>query len=293
MEYFIAIVDCGSISASARKLHVTQAAISVAIRQLERSLNAELLNRAPARKAQPTPAGEVLVPFARRVVSSIAEGIDAVRDDFTEMRGTLRVYCSLTVSPHVLPPLLLHFAKHHPGVKVIIKELSVSEIHYALHTGEADVGLLYARQSDAAFPHTVVDGGQQHVMLPANHRLAQNTGISLREVVDEPLILVDIPPSVDRVTQLLVDLGLRPNIRWTSSNFETVRSLVASGLGWSFVNIVPGSRDSYSGSKVSYVPITDEIPPNPIVAIVADHSDPPGRVQEALDFLRSWRQRGQ
>lgn len=290
LEYFIAVVDYGSMSACARELHISQAAISVAVRQLEKSLNAELLSRAPARRAQPTPAGQALLPYARRVVSSIAEGAEAVRDDYTEMRGTLRVSSSLTVSPHVLPPLLAHFAHHHPGVNIRIREEPVSDIHHGLHTGEIDLGLVYARQTDGSFPHTVVETGRQHVMLSATHRWANRSGISLQDVIEEPLILVDVPPSVDRVTQLLVDLGLRPNIRWASSNFETVRSLVAYDLGWSFVNVVPSSRDTYDGKRVAYVPITDNIPLNPIVAMVADHAEPPGRVREALDFFHGWRE---
>lgn len=289
LEYFIAVVDHGSMSASARELHISQAAISVAVRQLEKSLNAKLLSRAPARRAQPTPAGQALLPYARRVVGAIMEGAEAVRNDFTEIRGTLRVSSSLTVSPHVLPPLLAHFARHHPEVNIRISEAPVADIHHGLHTGEIDLGLVYARQTDGTFPHTVVEAGRQHVMLSATHRWANRQGISLREIVEEPLILVDIPPSVDRVTQLLIDLGLRPNIRWASSNFETVRSLVAYDLGWSFVNVVPSSRDTYDGKRVSYVPITDDIPPNPIVAMVAEDSDLPGRVQEALDFFRVWR----
>lgn len=290
LEYFIAVVDYGSMSACARELHISQAAISVAVRQLEKSLNAELLSRAPARRAQPTPAGQALLPYARRVVGSIAEGVEAVRDDYTEMRGTLRVSSSLPVSPHVLPPLLAHFAHHHPGVNVRIKEDSVANIHQGLDIGEVDLGLVRARQTDGSFPHTVVETGKQHVMLSAAHRLAHRPGISLSEVIDEPLIPVDIPPSIDRITQLLVGLGLRPKIRWASSNIETVRSLVAYDLGWSFVNDVPRSRDTYDGKRIAYVPITDDIPLNPIVAMVPKDSDPPGRVQEALNFFRVLRE---
>lgn len=292
LEYFLAVIDEGSISAAARRLHISQAAASMALQQLERSLNAELLSRSAARRAQPTPAGQSLLPHARRVIQSMADATESVRDDHSQMRGVLRVISSMTVSPHVLPPLLAHFAEHYPEVRVEISEQSVVEIHEALRTGEADLGVVYARQASADFDQAVIEDGHQHVMLPARHPLSLRDNVRLGELIEEPLILVDIPPSVERVTQLMRDLGLEPLVRWTSGNFETVRSLVAYGLGWSFVNIVPFTRTTYDGLEVRYVPIADDIPLNPVVAMTPRHHEPPARVREALRVYTERRVRG-
>lgn len=292
LEYFLAVIDEGSISAAARRLHISQAATSMALQQLERSLNAELLSRSAARRAQPTPAGQSLMPHARRVIQSVADATESVRDDHSQMRGVLRVISSMTVSPHVLPLLLAHFAEHHPEVRVEISERSVVEIHEALSRGEADLGVVYARQASADFNQTVIEDGHQHVMLPARHPLSLRDSVRLGELIEEPLILVDIPPSVERVTQLIRDLGLEPSVRWTSGNFETVRSLVGYGLGWSFVNIVPFTCTTYDGLEVGYVPIVDDIPSNPVVAMIPRHHEPSARVREALRVYMERRARG-
>lgn len=291
LEYFLAVVDHGSISASARHLHISQAAVSVAIQQLERQLNADLLSRAPARRAQPTPAGQSLIPHARRVISALAEAAESVLDDRTELRGTLRVLSTVNVSPHVLPPLLDHFKRAYPDVEVQIAEAQPAEIHESLRSGEADLGLGYQRQSSPDFTETLVDDVRQHVMLPADHRFADQASIRLRDLEAEPFIMVDIPPSVERITQLMLDAGVSPRLTWTSQNFETVRSLVAHGLGWSFVNVIPASTTTYNGQHVAYVPIADEIPANPIVAMTLPETHHVARVRAALSFFTERRAR--
>ncbi|GAA1175653.1 LysR substrate-binding domain-containing protein [Nesterenkonia xinjiangensis] len=286
LEYFLAVVDHGSISAAARQLHISQAAISVAIRQLEKGLNAELLNRAPARRALPTPAGQALLPHARRVTTAISDATEAVSNDHSEIRGVLRVVSSMTVSPHVLPRLVAHFTAEHPAVEVTIAEATVPEIHQVLRSGQADLGFVYARQSAEDLDETLIGTNQHHVMVHAEHPLAGRPGILLRELIHEPMIMVDIPPSVERVTQIITDLGLRPRVQWSSSNFETVRSLVGHGLGWAFVNVTPRTEVTYDGRKVAYVPILDDIPANPIIALTAPSEELPARVREALRHLQ-------
>lgn len=286
MEYFLAVVDHGSISEAARRLHISQAAVSVAVQQLERSLNAELLSRSPARRARPTPAGQSLIPHARRVIDSIRDATESVRDDHSEMRGVLRIITSVNVSPHVLPPLLAHFSTHFPEVTVQTAEAAPRSIHEALRTGEADLGVCYARQSSPEFAVTMLEDPWQYVMLPSGHPLAGRDKVFLREVIDEPFVMVDIPPSVERITQVLFDLGLTPDLRWTSQNFETIRSMVAHGLGWSFVNIRPVSTTTYDGLEVAYVRIADGVPPNPVVAIHQPDGGTSAREREALRFLR-------
>lgn len=290
LEYFLAVVDHGSISACSREMHVSQAAVSVAIRQLEHSLNAAILSRAPARKAQVTPAGQRLLVHARRVVAAVADAADSVRDDHSEMRGLLRVHSSLNVSPHVLPPLLAYFTATFPDITVQIREDSPAGIHEALRAGQADLGIGYQRQTSPEFQTMLIEQVRHRVMLPADHRLAAEPSVWLADLIEEPLIMVDIPPSIERVTQSIMDLGLTPDIKWTSGNFETVRSLVAHGLGWSFVNLRPQTSSAYDGREVAYVPIAEDIPPNPVMAMFPARKDLPARVRAALDFYTQRRE---
>lgn len=286
LEYFLAVVDYGSISASSRALHISQAAVSMAVRQLEKSLNAQLLTRAPARKATTTPAGDSLIPHARRVVASVMEATAAVQDDQTSMRGTLRVEVAPSISPHVVPPLVTHFREHYPQVQIEVAETQPVDLYDHITKGSADLGLLYERQVQTGATSTVIHDVHPHAVVSADHRLAGRSSVHLAELIDEPLIAVDVPPSLNRITEAITGLGLTPRFKWPSSNYETVRSMVALGLGWSYFNLVPASYVAYDGREVRYIPIADPLPRNAVVALHQTEGTSSAKVETAIDVLR-------
>lgn len=258
----------------------------MAVQQLERSLNAQLLTRSPARRATTTPAGESLIPHARRAVAAVKEAAAAVQDDQTSMRGTLRVAVVTSISPHVVPPLVAHFREHYPQVQVTVAERQPVELYDRIVRGNADLGLLYERQSQPRLASTVIKDVHPHVVVSANHPLAQRSSVHLSDVINEPLIPVDIPPSLERITEAITGLGLTPNLVWPSSNQETVRSMVARGLGWSYFNVVPSSCVTYDGREVRYIPIADPLPRNAIVAVRQPDGLPSAKVDTAIEFFR-------
>lgn len=288
VEYFLAVIDQGSISAASKELHVSQAAVSMAIQQLETTLKAKLLTRSPARRATPTPAGDLFIPLARRVLASVQAATSAVQNDQVSMRGTLRVDVAASISPHVVPPLVSHFDEHHGQVIVEVNETTPADLYDRISKGRSDLGILYERQSQAELVTTRIAPVQPHVVVSADHRLAQRRTVRLAEIVDEPLIAVDIPPSLERISEAIVGLGLTPNIKWPSSNIETVRSMVALGLGWSYFNIVPASDVAYGGREVRYIPIVDPLPDNAVVAVQQHEDFPNIKVDGAVNFLRQY-----
>ncbi|NWN88542.1 MAG: LysR family transcriptional regulator [Micrococcaceae bacterium] len=286
LEYFLAVVDYGSISASSRALHISQAAVSMAVQQLEGSLNAQLLSRSPARRATTTPAGDSLIPYARRVIAAINDAAAVVQDDQSRMRGTLRLEVTASISPHVVPPLITHFHKHHPQVTIEVAESRPAELYDFIRRGNADLGLLYQRQTHPGVTTTTVHEIHPYVVVAANHPLADRSSIYLADLIDEPLIPVDIPPSMERITEAIAGVGLTPKIQWPSSNYETVRSMVAHGLGWSYFNLIPSSYVAYDGREVRYIPVADTTPHNAIVAVEQPDPTRSAKVETAIEFLR-------
>lgn len=286
LEYFLAVIEHGSISGSSRALHISQAAVSMAVQQLEKSLNAQLLTRSPARRATTTPAGDALIPYARRVLASVQEATAVVADDQTSMKGTLRVDVGASISPHVIPLLVSQFRSHHPQVRIEVTETQPVEIYDRIATGKTDLGLLYERQAQPGLDTTVIKEIHPSVVVAADHPLANRSSLHLAEIIHEPLIPVDIPPSLERITEAIRSLGLTPNIAWSSSNYETVRSMVAHGLGWSYFNVVPSSYVAYDGREVRYIPIADPLPHNAIVVVQHPGGMPSAKVSTAIGVLQ-------
>jgi len=89
--------------------------------------------------------------------------------------------------------------------------------------------------------------------------------VRLADLVDEPMILVDLPYSRDYFTGVFTDRGLQPNVQYRSSSYETVRAMVAMDHGYSLLHQRPATDSTYAGGCVRAVPIADDVRPLRVV----------------------------
>src|SRR5699024_6122232 len=102
----------------------------------------------------------------------------------------------------------------------------------------------------------------------------------------------DAPPTVERIRSQAHRLGLEPNIRWALSSLESIRSLVARGLGYSLTNTPPTVGTTADGLEVIYKPLADDLLPNYICALDAPGGHPVGELQAARALRHEAMQRG-
>lgn len=286
LQYYVSVIDHGSVTAAAIACHISQAAASMAVSQLEKSVEAELLIRTRSKKVVPTAAGITFAAHARAILERVAEASDAVAESLVEMRGPLRIGCSHTLSPRLMPGLVDHFVANHPLVDVNFVEGAPSGLQEDVRNGRLDVALVYEQQADDDLRRELIANVRLHVVLSARHELAARSSIHLAEIADEPAILLDVPPTVERLTAVIQAAGLEPRIRCTSSNMETIRAMVARGLGYSFMNSPPSTGTTHDGGEVVFIPLADRTAENAIVAVRPAGQREPRRVRAALDFLR-------
>jgi DNA-binding transcriptional LysR family regulator len=287
MQYFVATVDLGSVTAAAAACHISQSAASMALTELEKAVGASLLVRSRSKKVAPTAAGLQFAAHARAVLEQVAEAREAVSDAVGGMQGTLRVGASLTMSPRVLPPLVEHFTREHPHVDLRMHEGSPGELQDQIRAGLLDVALLYSWQADPDLDHLEITPVRLHVMLPASHRLAGEDRVWLRDIVSEPAILLDIPPTAERMVGVVESAGLTIHVGWRSANMDTIRTIVGRGLGYSFANSVPATGATFDEHQVVYRPVADNVPSNAIVAVTPAGHRLPRRVRAAIDALKT------
>ncbi len=287
MQYFVATVDLGSVTAAAVACHISQAAASMAVAELEKSLGVPLLVRSRSRKVAPTPAGVEFAAHARGILEQVAEAQEVIAESAGGMRGPLRVGISLTLSPRLVPPLVEHFTREHPLVDLRLEEGAPQELQEQVRTGRLDVVFLYSLQADADLDQVEIAPVRLHLMLAADHRLAGAESVWLREVVGEPAVLLDVPPTAERMTAIVESVGLRIRVGWRSATMDTIRTLVGRGLGYSFANSLPATGTTFDGTEVVYRPVADDVPVNSVVAVVPAGHRPPRRVTAAIDALRA------
>jgi DNA-binding transcriptional LysR family regulator len=180
MRAFIAVVEEGGLSAAARRLHVSQPALSQTIGTLERQLGVQLLVRAST-GVQPTDAGMTLLAEARAVLARYDQALAAVAGDRPAGGNVLRLGIPLELPADLLVQPLADVAAAYPGPRVKALHLSTAAQLAALRAGELDVGLVREHPVGPDLDATLVVEERLGVLLAAGQaeRLAGPDGIRL------------------------------------------------------------------------------------------------------------------
>lgn len=141
MRAFVAVVEEGSLSAAARRLHVTQPALSQTVNALERQLGVQLLVRSSV-GVRATEAGMTLLTEARAVLARYDQAVAAVNRHATAGGGVLRLGIPLELPADLLTRPLADLTANHPGTRVQARHMSTAAQFAALRAGELDVGLV-------------------------------------------------------------------------------------------------------------------------------------------------------
>jgi LysR family transcriptional regulator, cyn operon transcriptional activator len=142
LRYLQAVADQGNFTRAAAQLHVSQPTLSQQIRQLERSVGAQLLDRG-GRSVRLTDAGTAYLTHARRALRELAAGERAVHDVTDLSRGHLRLAVTPTFIAYLVAPLMSEFHKRHPGITATVQELTQDSIENLLLADELDVGIAF------------------------------------------------------------------------------------------------------------------------------------------------------
>lgn len=287
LAYFAEAADHLSMTRAAENLLVAQSAVSSSIAQLERAVGVQLFIRKPAKGLILTAAGERLHHEARSLLTRLEEALESARGQETEVRGALVLACFVTLMPFYIPGLLSHLRSHHPDLRVEVIETDLDGMLDALRSGRAQLGLGYDFGFDSSVDTYEVTRAQPHVILPVAHRLAGQPSIALKQLRDEPMVLLDLPVSRDYFLGMLRVAEVEPEVRYRSGNYETVRSLVAQGHGFSILNQRPVSAMTYDGGSVVALPIQDDAPSLPVVIVSLNGVRPTARSRAVSDGIRS------
>lgn len=271
LEYFVACAELGSVTAAAERIRLSQSAVSTSLADLERVLGVQLLIR-HARGLSLTPAGERVLADARALMGSAEDLQASARGIGQSLTGGLRIGCYSTLAPILLPPVIADFTAAHPEVELDIVEGSHDRLHEALRSGGCELALMYDYSHKAGslpsdLASRVLRADPPHAVLPADHRLAKRRKqIRLADLADEPFILFDLQPGGDYFLNLLAGAGIKPNVRFRTQSFETARSLVARGLGYSLLTQRPVIDTSYEGCELLTRPLADA--PEPLKVVI-------------------------
>lgn len=259
LGYFTECAKTLNMTVASQELHVAQSAVSTAISHLERSLGTTLFIRQHSKGLILTPAGESLLRDTQLLFGFLGDMIEAIRADQSEVRGSITVACFNTLSPFLLPKLLSRLRKRHPDLAVEILEGDYEENLAALRGGRAELSIGYDLTTPEGIAREAVGRARPYVLLSTHHPLAGRREVALDELAGEPFVLLDLPDSRDYFLGILESAGIADRPRYRAAGYETVRSMVSSGLGFSILNQRPHTSETYSGDEAVAINIAGEV----------------------------------
>ncbi len=252
---FVATCDAGGVTAAARQLHLAQPTVSAALADLERTLGVQLLVRAPARGAVPSPAGSELLAAARATLTAAAAVEARAREVRGAVAGELTVACLVTLAAFIGPRVCRAFEDAWPEASAQIVAVDQEGLLRHLRTGIAPIALTYdlGLGADVAF-RPLVDY-PPYALVASSHPLATDRSVDLATLAEHPLVLLDLPFSGDYFLALFAAAGLEPLISRRVPDPELGRSLVAHGYGYTLANVRPSPTRAVDGARLVAVPL--------------------------------------
>ncbi|MGW0818173.1 transcriptional regulator CynR [Streptomyces viridiviolaceus] len=142
LRYLIAVAEHGNFTRAAEELRISQPTLSQQIRQLERVVGVQLLDRS-GRSVRLTDAGDAYVHYARRALRDLAAADRAVRDVADLSRGSLRLATTPTFTAYLVGPLVQELHSRHPGITLQVRETAQDRIEAGLLADEIDLGIAF------------------------------------------------------------------------------------------------------------------------------------------------------
>ncbi|MFC2251574.1 LysR family transcriptional regulator [Labrys portucalensis] len=259
IRYFVATAEHGQVSQAAGELGISQSAITTAIKELEQIVGVELFTRS-TQGMDMTPAGRQFLFHAYEILNKVEEATSLLlpANDFA---GRLTVAATYTVIGYFLPNHLGRLRRAWPNLDIQLFELNREAIEDGLLANRYDMAVLLT--SNVINPDLTTEtlmSSRRRLWVPARHRLLAQSTVSLKEVAEEPYIMLTVDEAAHTALRYWSLSSFRPNVTLRTSSVEAVRSLVADGQGVAILSDMVLRPWSLEGKRIETIVPTEPIP---------------------------------
>jgi DNA-binding transcriptional LysR family regulator len=241
LAYFVAVAEVRHFTRAAETLRVAQPSLSKQIKGLERELGAPLFSRARGNIAL-TPAGEALLPLARRILADVETARREVQDLTGLRRGRVRLGATPSLFAGPLADALARFRDAYPGIELRVQEGGSRDLVRDLARGELDLALIILplHSTDPALETTPILREDLVVVAPRSTRLRR---LRVEDLRDRPLVMFRLGYDLREATQAACrKAGFEPRYAIEGGEMDAVLRFVEAGLGLAVVPsmVLPG-----------------------------------------------------
>lgn len=232
---FSTVARTGSFAESAIQLHLSQPALSIAIKNLEQALGGKLLART-TRSVALTPEGKAFYPVARRLLADWEQSLQDVRNHFALRRGKLDIAAMPTYTTNLLPHILADFHRQYPDINVTIHDVIAESVVEMVREGRCELGVTFDPGDAPELHFQPLFRDRFIAILPANHPLLARAHLGWPDVLAFPHISLQRPAGTRAlIDQALAEKGLVLTPAFESHQLVSIGRMVGEGLGLSVV----------------------------------------------------------
>ncbi|RMJ04483.1 Hydrogen peroxide-inducible genes activator [Marinobacter litoralis] len=186
LRYVITVVDEGGFNAAAKRVHRTQPALSMAVRELEQRLGQDIFERGG--KSQLTPFGQFCLPRFRELLGQHDRVVKDVVGQADGRQGHVHIATVPSVASRIMPPLLADFIERFPDLTISLHDENAHYVCQMVAQGEVDLGITSLWQSDDDLDYTHLFEDKVGVVCHRSHPLASRSSIDWQSLQGEKLI---------------------------------------------------------------------------------------------------------
>ncbi len=245
LDIFLTAADLGNFSETARRLHISQPAVSQAISSLEKHFGMELFLR-HGRSVRLTEAGQALKPMARELLAAVYRLDETMASLQGEVVGEINIGCSTASGKYLLPGLIARFREQFPQVRINVLVTSRKSVIERLLSGQAALGVSSKRIEHRDLEYQDFFTDDIILIAPADHPWAGYRLIYPDDLLDEPMILREEGSGtrevlLEALRQHDISLDMLP-IAMELGNAEAIEMAVEEGLGVAFISRLAAAR---------------------------------------------------
>ncbi|MEC0239104.1 LysR family transcriptional regulator [Paenibacillus dokdonensis] len=237
LQYFLKVAQKEHVTQAAEELHVAQSAVSRQIHQLEEELGVQLFMQ-KGRNLQLTPVGQLFCKRVDSILKDLDKAVLEVHEFLDPEQGEIRIGFPHSLGIHLIPSVVAEFKQRYPNVKFRFKQGMFPSLIRDVISAEVDLAFI------SPFPekHEQVEGEimlteELYAILPPNHPLAGEESITLNQLKEDKFVLFSKGYSLRPIVwHACLEAGFTPKIAFEGEETDTIRGLVAAGMG---VSILP------------------------------------------------------
>ncbi|MFJ8820284.1 LysR family transcriptional regulator [Streptomyces sp. NPDC102467] len=231
LAYFAGVARTEHVTRAAHEMQVPQSTLSRAMVRLEHDLGVDLFAR-HGRTVSLTPAGRTFLTSVERALGEVEKAAESVRADADPESGKVAFGFLHTMGTETVPGLIRAFRADHPRIRFSLVQNYGEAMLERLRAGELDLCLTSPVPDAPGLVARRLDEQRLRLVVPEDHRLAARKRIRLAETADESFVTLEPGYGLRRITDdLCAEAGFTPRIAFEGEEAETLRGLVAAGLG--------------------------------------------------------------